>query len=130
MISKGTIIHASSAAGVTGVKQFHSKGDPVLLSSSWLTITKFLTFSPQASACTYSLVQVISNQILNYSISPTHKAIQINQLIHLSQKSSCLQCNTILFWQIRTEPCLIITAPVHCGIYTELDRYRSRTLHL
>lgn len=86
------------------VKQFHSKGDPVLLSSSWLTITKFLTFSPQASACIYSPVQVISNQILNYSISPTHKAIQINQLIYLSQKSSCLQCNTVLSWQIRTEP--------------------------
>lgn len=101
MISKGTIIQTSSAAGV---KQFHSKGDPVLLSSSWLTLTKFLTFSPQASACTYSPVQVISNQILNYSISPTHEAIQINQLIHLSQKSSCLQCNTILSWQIRTEP--------------------------
>lgn len=102
MISKGTIIHTSSAAGV---KQFHSKGDPVFLSRSWLSRTKFLTFSPQASACTYSPVQVISNQILNYSITPTHKAIQINQLIHLSQKSSCLQHNTILSWQVRIEPC-------------------------
>lgn len=115
MISKGTIVQSPSEAGI---KQFHSKGNPALPSISWLPPTNSRTFSPRATACAYSPVQAISNQVLNYSFSPTHSAISINKSMCLSQQSSRWQCNAYKIvpanqnWTMLTQSLIIMALSI------------------